>query len=89
MHEPAEPSDQPQASPVGSAPPPAIRAAPFKGWDAVWIERGPPRLVLVPQVGGRIMSVCWHGRELAFVHPAYLGRVDDLAAITDLHESGS
>jgi hypothetical protein len=32
------------------------------------------------------MSVCWHGREIAFVNPAYQGRVDDIAAITDLHE---
>jgi hypothetical protein len=32
------------------------------------------------------MSVCWHGRELAFVNPAYQGRIDDIAAITDLHE---
>jgi hypothetical protein len=71
--------DQPRPAP------PAIRSAPFKGWDAVWIERGPLTLILVPQVGGRIMSVCWHGRELAFVNPAYLGRVDDIAAITDLH----
>ena len=66
--------------------PPVIRSAPFKGWEAVWIERGPLTLILVPQVGGRIMSVCWHGRELSFVNPAYLGRVDDIAAITDLHD---
>jgi hypothetical protein len=71
--------DQPRPAP------PAIRSALFKGWDAVWIERGPLTLILVPQVGGRIMSVCLHGRELAFVNPAYLGRVDDIAAITDLH----
>ena len=32
------------------------------------------------------MSVCWHGREFAFVNPAYQGRADDIAAITDLHE---
>lgn len=85
MHEPTDQPDQP-ATQVGSAsPPPAIRSAPFKGWDAVWIERAPLTLILVPQVGGRIMSVCWHGRELAFVNPAYQGRVDDIAAITDLH----
>jgi hypothetical protein len=77
-----ERSDQPNPR----RPTPAIRSAPFKGWDAVWIERGPLTLILVPQVGGRIMSVCWHGRELAFVNPAYQGRVEDVAAITDLHE---
>jgi hypothetical protein len=79
MHDRSDRPDQPRPAP------PAIRSAPFKGWDAVWIERGPLTLILVPQVGGRIMSVCWHGRELAFVNPAYLGRVEDVAAITDLH----
>ena len=74
-----EPKEQPANAPT-------IHAVPFKGWEAVWIERGPLTLILVPQVGGRIMSVCWHGRELAFVNPAYQGRVDDIAAITDLHE---
>jgi hypothetical protein len=80
MHEPRDPTN-PSAAPL-----PTIRSAPFKGWDAVWIERGPLTLILVPQIGGRIMSVHWHGRELAFVHPAYQGRVDDIAALTDLHE---
>jgi hypothetical protein len=42
MHEPTEQSDKPQPAP------PAIRSAPFKGWDAVWIERGPLSLILVP-----------------------------------------
>jgi hypothetical protein len=84
-------TDQPNpsraASPAGSAiAPPVIRSAPFKGWDAVWIEGGPLTLILVPEVGGRIMSVVWHGRELAFVNPAYQGRVDDVAAIADLHD---
>ncbi len=59
---------------------------PFKGWDAVWIERGPLTLILVPQVGGRIMRMRWHGRELSFVNPAYQVRVDDIAAIGDLHD---
>ena len=90
MHEPPDHPHQPRpggvATPAGLTPPPAIRSAPFKGWDAVWIERGPLTLILVPQVGGRIMSVCWHGRELAFVNPVYQGRADDIAAITDLHE---
>jgi hypothetical protein len=82
-----EKAPQPRRSPAGSAIVPAvIRSAPFKGWDAVWIERGPLRLILVPQVGGRIMSIFWHGRELAFVNPAYQGRVDDIAAIADLHD---
>jgi hypothetical protein len=91
MHEKTpQPHPSPAASrprPAGSAgAPPVIRRAPFKGWEAVWIERGPLTLILVPQVGGRIMSFFWHGRELAFVNPAYQGRVDDVASIADLHD---
>jgi hypothetical protein len=26
------------------------------------------------------MSVCWHGREFAFVNPAYQERIGDIAA---------
>ena len=32
------------------------------------------------------MTVSWHGREIAFVNPAYRGRVEEVAAIADLHE---
>lgn len=80
MHEASHPSDE-----QGPAPP-AIRSAPFKGWDAVWIERGPLTLILVPQVGGRIMCVRWRGRELSFVNPAFDGRVENLAGIADLFD---
>ena len=62
----------------------AVRAAEYCGWDALWLERGPLALVLVPQVGGRLMGIRWHGHELAFIDPRLAGRVDDVAAITDL-----
>ncbi len=38
----------------------------FKGWDAWSIRRGALELVLVPQVGGRIMAVLWRGHDLLF-----------------------
>jgi hypothetical protein len=65
----------------------AIREADFYGWEAQWIEQGPLTLVLVPQVGGRIMSVGWKGHELSFVNPDCRGRVLDVASIADVHEA--
>lgn len=64
-----------------------MRAAPFRGWDAQWIEQGPLTLILVPQVGGRIMGVLWKGREVSFVNPECEGRVLDLASVADIHQA--
>ncbi len=66
---------------------PEIRAADFRGWDARWIEHGPLTLILVPRVGGRIMSVRWKGRELSFVNPECRGRVLDIASVADVHQA--
>lgn len=66
---------------------PGLRPAAFKGWNAQWIEHGPLTLILVPQVGGRIMSVLWKGREISFVNPECQGRVLDTASIADIHQA--
>ena len=58
----------------------------YRGWQAWRIEHGPLTLVLVPQVGGRLMGLQWHGHELSFVNPDCQGRVHDVAAIADVHE---
>jgi|APTNR8051073442_1049403.scaffolds.fasta_scaffold03060_5 hypothetical protein len=70
-----------------SAAMPSMREAAFGGWNALWIEHGPLTLVLVPQIGGRIMSVIWKGHELSFVNPDCRGRVLDVASIADVHEA--
>ena len=57
----------------------------YKGWNSWWVEHGPLTLVLVPQVGGRIMGKRWHGHELAFVGAELAGQVHDTAAVKDLH----
>ena len=59
------------------------RPGDYEGWDAWWIEQGPLTLILVPQVGGRIMGIQWHGYELAFVNPEFQGHVLDVAAGAD------
>lgn len=62
------------------------RPGDYEGWDAWWIEQGPLTLILVPQVGGRIMGIQWHGYELAFVNPECQGHVLDVAAVADVRE---
>jgi hypothetical protein len=62
----------------------AVRQADYRGWDAWWLERGPLTLILVPQVGGRIMGLHWHGHALAFVNDELAGRVEDVAAVSDV-----
>jgi hypothetical protein len=56
------------------------------GWPGWWIRRGPLELGMVPEIGGRLMSLRWRAHELSFVHPAHAGRrvpvdtADDVAA---------
>lgn len=51
----------------------------YKGWDAYWIVHGSLTLILVPQVGGRIMGMQWHGQELAFINADLEGHVKHIA----------
>ncbi|MEE8622732.1 MAG: hypothetical protein V3T27_02470 [Alphaproteobacteria bacterium] len=61
-----------------------VSRKPYKDWDAWWIERGALALVLVPQVGGRIMGMIWRGRDLAFTNAELEGRVENVAAVDDI-----
>jgi len=70
----------------GSAAPGTVDAGAgaVHGWDGWWIRRGPLELGLVPGVGGRLMSMRWHGHELSFVHPQHRGRRPSLPAAAAL-----
>ncbi len=57
----------------------------FKGWKTWHIRRDPLELVLLPEVGGRIMGMLWHGHDLYFTNPAREGRIENVAAVSDLH----
>ena len=45
--------------------PVAIRTATYQGWQAYRIENGSLALVLVPQIGGRVMSILKPGSTIA------------------------
>ncbi|MFN0074496.1 MAG: hypothetical protein ACKVVP_23690 [Chloroflexota bacterium] len=42
----------------------------YKGWDAWIIRRAELGLVLVPQLGGRIMGLLWRDHDLFFTDPS-------------------
>ena len=46
--------------------PVTLSPGPVHGWDGWWIRRPPLELGLVPQVGGRLMSMRWRGHELSW-----------------------
>ena len=46
----------------------AVVAGRYKGWSGWFLKNGPVELVLVPQVGGRIMGIRWRGHQAAGEH---------------------
>lgn len=65
---------------------PSVTIEPFEtyGWAGHRINCGPLKLVLVPAIGGRIMSVRYEGRELLYHDPQHAGQTFDVAAMADL-----
>ncbi len=64
--------------------PVAIRTAAYQGWQASRIENGPLALVLVPQIGGRVMSMQWRGHDLSFTQPERRGLLEDVTTVSDV-----
>jgi hypothetical protein len=62
-----------------------LRQGEHKGWDAWHLQSGALELVLVPQVGGRIVGMLWRGHNLSFTQPEREGHIEDLLRIQDLH----
>ena len=60
----------------------AVVAGRYKGWSCWFLKNGPVELVLVPQVGGRIMGIRWRGHDLSFTQPELEGQVVDVAAVS-------
>lgn len=58
-----------------------LKQADYAGWPkALWIERGALTLVLVPQVGGRIMGLRWRDRDLYWINQTLTGQPIDVNA---------
>ncbi len=90
--DPTRPTRPTPTAPVASEDAPGVAQAvtidhaSYHGWDATWIHRGPLSVVLVPQIGGRVMGLRWRGHELSFVHPGLAGRVESLDRERDVRQ---
>ena len=62
----------------------ALQQGRHKGWDCWHLQNGPLELVLVPQVGGRIMDIIWRKHNLSFTLPSLEGCVEDLSEVRDV-----
>jgi hypothetical protein len=51
-----------------------VRAATFEGWRAEELFNDWIRLIIVPQLGGRVMQVQFGGHDYLFVNPRYKGQ---------------
>jgi hypothetical protein len=67
------------SSAQASTPPPVhsacqVRLATFEGWNAEELANDWVRLIVVPQLGGRVMQVEFGGHHYLFVNPRYKGK---------------
>ena len=51
-----------------------VRAIPFDGWNAHEISNEWTRLIIVPQLGGRLMQVSFNRHDFLFINPKYRGK---------------
>jgi hypothetical protein len=58
--------------------PVSIRPGRYRGWHSCHVRRGPLELIIVPQIGGRIMGLRWHDHDLFFTQPEREGQCPDL-----------
>ena len=69
------------------APELACRVEPvvFEGWQAQQLSNSWVRLVIVPQLGGRVMQVYFDGHPYLFVNPQYKGQYLPPSEVTAKH----
>jgi hypothetical protein len=51
-----------------------VETVAFEGWKAEEISNGRVKIVIVPQLGGRVMQVYFDGHPYLFVNPKYKGQ---------------
>lgn len=54
------------------------------GWNGYKFSAQDVAIVVVPEIGGRILSLCFEGREMFFVHKEYAGQVFDFSKTSAL-----
>jgi hypothetical protein len=51
-----------------------VQSTTFEGWEAEEVSNDWVRLIIVPQLGGRLMQVTVGGHDYLFVNPKYKGK---------------
>jgi len=62
----------------------SVKTGSYKGWESWQVHNGSLSLIVVPQVGGRIMGMYWRGHNVAFTQPEREGTVENIAVVTDV-----
>ncbi len=60
--------------PLGAHAPCRVQSATFEGWKAEELSNDWVRLIIVPQLGGRVMQVTFGGHAYLFVNPKFKGK---------------
>ncbi|NER80710.1 MAG: hypothetical protein F6K42_14295 [Leptolyngbya sp. SIO1D8] len=59
-----------------------LKYAEFAGWpEALWVQGDRMELILVPQVGGRIMGLRWEAQDVFWVNAALAGKAVDVQSL--------
>jgi len=61
-----------------------VKQGTHKGWESCQVHNGSLSLVVVPEVGGRIMGMYWRGHNVAFTQPEREGTVENTSAVSDV-----
>ena len=61
-----------------------VESVVLEGWDGLKLTSARVSLVVVPEPGGRVLSLTLDGVEVLFVNPLLGGRGVDLASVTDV-----
>lgn len=64
----------------------AITETLFRGWRGVEFSAGDVGLIVAPDIGGRIISLTFQGRELFFVQREHEGEAFDFSEVKDLDQ---
>lgn len=55
-------------------------------WDGFRLSASDVSIVIVPDIGGRILSLSHNGQEILFVQKEHAGEAFDFSGVTDLHK---
>ena len=74
LAQPSWAADQTPATPAPARAECRVENVDFKGWQGKQVSNPWVRLIVVPQIGGRLMQVTFRGHDYLFVNPQLAGK---------------